>query len=354
MVDYLQHPLDWARPEVSQLRDVFVLAYRRHVTAEQLADSAGLVPGTFPEYDNMRTTWTELIKELALQGILRRTVEKAIEDPTVSAYRQRFQEMLAANPTVCAAQPMGNDAWWKGDDRDTGIGREVHLQRMMERRSRLIDICIASQVAQVARSVAYLELNFAGHRAFGTGFLIQPDLILTNHHNVVHKEYGNVQAITANFDHEERFVGDPLVRKGETEGIVKDMEHDWAVVRLESAVDRPPLALGTPWAISREDTVIIIQHPGGAFKKFALDTLSVQFINDDVVQYLADTQDGSSGSPVFNIRMQPIALHHAEVPIDVEVAGQRETSWRNEGIHMGRIMNGLKDAGIPFSANYKS
>ncbi|HQF17757.1 MAG TPA: trypsin-like peptidase domain-containing protein [Methanotrichaceae archaeon] len=351
MTNYLQHPLDWTRPEVSQLRDVFVLAYRRRVTAEQLADSAGLVPGTFPEHDNMRATWTELVNVLALQGILSRTVEKAIEDPAVSAYRQRFQEMLTAKPAVSAGQPMDNDAWWKGADRDPNVGRGIHLERMMERRNRLIDICIASQVAHVARSVAYLELNFAGQRAFGTGFLIQPDLILTNHHNVVHKEYGDVQAITANFDHEERFVGEPLVLKGKTHGIIKDAVHDWAVVRLESAVNRPPLALGTPWAISRDDTIIIIQHPGGGFKKFALDTLSIQFINDDVVQYLADTQDGSSGSPVFNIRMQPIALHHAEVPVDIDMAGKRETGWRNEGIHMGQIMKGLEAAGVPYGAN---
>jgi S1-C subfamily serine protease len=348
---YLDPPLDWTRPELPQLRDLFVLAYRRRVTAEQLADSAGLLLGTFPEYDNMRTTWTELIKELANQGKLRATIEKAIEDPAVSTYQQRFREMLAAQPVVAAARPAADDAWWKGADRDPYIGREIHLQRLMERRSRLIDIRIAAQVAQAARSVAYLELNFAGQRAFGTGFLIGPDLILTNHHNVFHDQYGDVRAITADFDHEERFAGEPLVLKGKTDAIVKNEAHDWAVVRLERAVDRPPLALGTPWAIAPDDPVIIIQHPVGAFKKFALDTLSIQFVSDDVIQYLADTQDGSSGSPVFNIRMQPIALHHAEVPVEIDVAGQKETTWRNEGIHMSRVMKGLETAGVPFSVN---
>ena len=35
------------------------------------------------------------------------------------------------------------------------------------------------------------------------------------------------------------------------------------------------------------------------------------YIDDRVVQYLADTQAGSSGSPVFNADGQLIGLHHA-------------------------------------------
>jgi endonuclease G len=97
--------------------------------------------------------------------------------------------------------------------------------------------------------------------------------------------------------------------------------------------------------------VVIVQHPLGAYKKFALDALSIQHVDDGVIQYLADTQDGSSGSPVFNVQMQPIALHHAEVPAEVEMAGRKETVWRNEGINMARVMEDLQAAGIPFKRN---
>lgn len=346
-----EHPLDFTRPETPQLRDLFVLAYRRPTSAEELADEAGIVPGTFPLHDNMRTTWTELIKTMALQGKLRRLVELAAEDATVAAFQPRFREMLEKNPAVSALVTTAGDAWWMGADTNAKVARKLHLERLMEKRSRLVDIEIARQVAALARSVARLSLRFKEEKAYGTGFLIQPDRLLTNCHNVSHADYGEVKSVTAEFDYEPNAVGKALVLKGKIASIVKNEKHDWAVIQLEKAVDRPPISLGTPFDIGTNDAVVIIQHPLGAFKQFALDPSSVQFVDDDVVQYLADTQDGSSGSPVFNVKMQLIALHHAEAEVEVEVAGRKETVWRNEGIRIERVMDGLTAAAIPFISN---
>jgi S1-C subfamily serine protease len=312
-----QHPLDFTRPEVPQLRDLFVLAYRRLPAAEELADKAGIVPGMFPLHDNMRTTWTELIKVMALQGKLRTMVEKAAEDPTIATYQQRFQDMLEDQPAVPTEVPEMEDDWWKGADIDEGVASELHLERLMEKHSRLYDIALARQVAQVSRSVAKLHLRFGGEKAYGMGFLIQPDLILTNHHNVSHNDHGEISAMTVEFDHELAFVGEPLVLKGKVPPVAQSSKHDWAVVQLEHAVEREAIALGTPFDVGMNDPVIIIQHPLGNPKQFALDPMSVQYVDDNVVQYLADTQSGSSGSPVFNITMHAIALHRCDHPVVV-------------------------------------
>ena len=40
-------PQDWTRPELPELRDLFVLAYRTPTAAEQIADEAGIVAGMF-------------------------------------------------------------------------------------------------------------------------------------------------------------------------------------------------------------------------------------------------------------------------------------------------------------------
>jgi S1-C subfamily serine protease len=351
-MSYLEHPLDWTRPEVPELRDLFVLAYEGRAEARSLARAADIVPGTFPDYDNMRTTWTELLIEMARQGKLRRLVEAAAADPAAASYSLRFRDILSGNPSVSTLSPRAGDAWYKGPDRDPLAAKQIHLQRLMRSRSRLLDIRLAEQVAATARSVAYLDLVFQNdERGYGTGFLIGPDLILTNHHNVEHEKFGAVKAITADFDRVEGFAGTALVVKGKTDGIRKDAGHDWAVIQLEQAVDRAPIPLGTPWAVAVDDTVVIIQHPLGAYKKFALDALSVQHVDDEIVQYLADTQDGSSGSPVFNTRMQPIALHHAEASVEIDVAGRKETAWRNEGINIARVMEDLAAAGIAFEKN---
>jgi V8-like Glu-specific endopeptidase len=215
----------------------------------------------------------------------------------------------------------------------------------------LIDIEIARQVAQISQSVAKLNLRFNNEKAYGTGFLIQPNLILTNHHNVSHEIYGEVNAVTVEFDYEPGFAGKPLVLQGKIDPIIKDREHDWAVIELEHTINRQPIALGTPYSIGKNDPVIIIQHPLGAYKKFALDPMSIQHVDEEVIQYLADTQDGSSGSPVFNIKMHLIALHHAEAEIVIGVDGREEVVWCNEGVRIDKVMEGLQYNEIKFISN---
>lgn len=345
-------PQDWTRPELPELRDLFVLAYRRPTVAEQLAEAAGIVPGTFPLYDNMRITWYGLIREMGNQGKLRALVQKAAGDPVAAAYAPRFQEMLRENPAVELPQPVASsDTWWKGDDRSPAVAVRLYPERLMERRSCLMQVELAKQISEAAQSIAKLSLRFGDKMAHGTGFLIQRDHILTNHHNVFDPALGSVTSVVADLDYEQGFTGTALVRKGIVDSIVSDADHDWAVIRLESAVDRPPLKLGTPYDIGLDDTVVIIQHPKGAYKQFALEPLAIRYVDDLLIQYVADTQQGSSGSPVFNSRMQIIGLHCAEAEMSVEVEGKPQVIWRNQGIHYSQLISGLNRSSISFFKN---
>lgn len=344
-------PQDWTRPELPELRDLLVLAYRRPDSAEQIADEAGIAPGTFPHLHNMRATWTELIRELGNQAILEKLVKKAAVDPTAGAYRDRFLDMLQDRPEVQARQDTGDpDAWWKGDDRAPAVATRLYPQRLMERRTRLMQIKLAQQVTTAARSVARLALRFGDENAHGTGFLIAARQILTNHHNVVLGKQ-KVISIVAEFDYEEGFSGKALVRKGQVDSIVSAADNDWAIVTLDANVDRPALALGTAYDIGVDDTVVIIQHPKGAFKQFSLEPLAIRHVDASRIQYVADTQQGSSGSPVFNSRMEVIALHHAEAETTVLVDGTSEVVWRNQGIHIEQVKKALKKRSITFSVN---
>src|SRR4029079_5241855 len=130
-------PLDWARPEVQQLRDLFVLAYKHPYEAEQLTASAGIAPGTFPTQGNMRNIWREAIIEMSNQGRLRTLVEKAAADPTVAAFQPRFAEMLQGQPSVPVPAPKTGADWWKGEDRDPALAAKLYQERLIEQRSRL-------------------------------------------------------------------------------------------------------------------------------------------------------------------------------------------------------------------------
>jgi S1-C subfamily serine protease len=341
-------PQDWTRPELHELRDLLVQAYPRRSAAEELADLAGIVPGMFPEAGDMRSTWTTLIRVMGNQGKLRPLVERASADPMVAAFRPRLAEMLSADPAVQPPQGLPEAAgWWRGDDDVPVVARRLLEERLMERRSRLIGIELATAVAAAARSVARLSLRFGVERGHGTGFLIGPDLLLTNHHNTVHPEHGHITALVAEFDFDQAVHDEePLVRVARTDGIVGDPADDWAVLQLTAATDRPPLRLGSPFPVGIDDLVVVIQHPQGAFKQFSLEPLAVRFVDDARIQYVADTQQGSSGSPVFNERMHVIGLHQGEA--EVQVAGTDRTVWHNQGIHIGRVMSGLRQRGIEF------
>lgn len=345
MSPFLSEPdIDWTRPEVNELRDTLVLAFRGHEAAEHLADRVGLVPGTFPEQDNIRATWTELLDETASQGKLEELVKLAAADPTAAGFRPRLEDFLDEEPEIAPPQPPVKPP------ADEAVVR-ITPERLLERRSRLMRIELAAAVTAAAPSVVKLSLRFGRERAHGTGFLISPDRVLTNHHNVAHEIHGAVTGITAEFDYEERFVGDGLICQGRTDTIVGDPEDDWAVIELVKPVDRAALKLGTPYDVGLDDSVVIIQHPAGAFKKFALEPLGIHAVEADRIRYLADTQQGSSGAPVFNVQMHVIALHHAESEETVTVNGKEQIVWSNQGIAIQRVMDELTRDGIAFATN---
>jgi endonuclease G len=62
------------------------------------------------------------------------------------------------------------------------------------------------------------------------------------------------------------------------------------------------------------DFVNIIQHPGSDFKKIVLRNNQLIAQSNDVLHYRAAVISGSSGSPVFNDKFEPVALHHRGRP----------------------------------------
>lgn len=126
--------------------------------------------------------------------------------------------------------------------------------------------------------------------------------------------------------------------------IVGEEDGDWATFRMKAPAEgRTPLPLATEAAVGGA-WLAIIQHPGGQTKKIALHHNVVTFANGDVVHYLADTEGGSSGSPVFNERWQVVALHHAGG--NMPLPGTPHTVFRNEGIPISKVRARLAALGI--------
>ena len=95
--------------------------------------------------------------------------------------------------------------------------------------------------------------------------------------------------------------------------------------------------------------VTIVQHPRGEKKQVALRENRIVDNLDRFVHYSADTEPGSSGSPVFNDQWEVIALHHASVraPEHTEFGGVL-----NEGIRVSAILGAVKAS--PLSAEQRT
>jgi endonuclease G len=204
--------------------------------------------------------------------------------------------------------------------------------------------------------VRYLEAGMAAARAvgridvhdtpehlegFGTGSLVSPRLVLTNHHVLPNRDVAAVSSIEFNFQDDlsgkelepQIFGFDPDVF------FVADEERDFALVAVKAAASALEPFGSNPLIEAEGKGVIgefvsIIQHPGGRRKEVALRENKFIDLKDPFMHYTTDTEPGSSGSPVFNDQWEIVALHHAGIdrPESKDTGG-----IINEGIVARRI-----------------
>ncbi|WP_223173671.1 DNA/RNA non-specific endonuclease [Georgenia yuyongxinii] len=182
-------------------------------------------------------------------------------------------------------------------------------------------------------------------RGYGTGFLVSPSLLITNHH--VLPDAPTARSSVIEFDYQDGVDGRPLAPQvfplDPARFFVADRGLDFALVAVgaptgvlaQFGFNRLTAAQGT---IIIGEFVTIVQHPRGEKKQVALRENQIVDIPELVVHYAADTEPGSSGSPVFNDQWEVVALHHASVPAPTrdDLGG-----FVNEGIRISRILNFL-------------
>lgn len=179
-------------------------------------------------------------------------------------------------------------------------------------------------------------------QGYGTGFMVGPDLVMTNHHVIENAS----QAAGAEFAffYELDIAGhkrDEVIVGAAVDGFLHtDSKLDFSLIRLQSPPDfGPPLAL-KPVRVEQNQRVAIIQHPGGFFKKISLQNNFVAHADDRLIQYYTSTEAGSSGSPVFNDDFEVVGLHHSWIELAEPDPGQRH--FRNQGSGMIAILDVLK------------
>jgi len=203
----------------------------------------------------------------------------------------------------------------------------------------------ANQFADIQRWVCRIEYPAAqGSVGYGTGFLIAPDLVLTNYHVVEahQRQELDPSAIRCRFDYAVGPTAAPSAPAaldeawlamfrpysasdpGDVGGAPAATELDYAVLRLARRAgddvlgDRPRGVIPISATVRTPDVaevLFIAQHPEGDPLKLSIGVVQPRDIKDGLrLRYDANTERGSSGSPCFDRSLNLVALHHGGDP----------------------------------------
>lgn len=223
----------------------------------------------------------------------------------------------------------------------------------------------------VARIVV-LPTAMAAPQGFGSGFMITPNLLMTNHH--VLGTANDADGVGANFDHVFTMGGG--VDPGEyfelqpDRFFLSDDELDFAIVAVaDTSQNGKSLGdYGHHPLIERTGKILIgkpiniIQHPSGGPKMYANKDNDVLDRLENFLHYRTDTKPGSSGSPCFNDFWEVVALHHSGVPatdsrgrflnkknrVWTRSQGADAVQWiANEGVRISKILAHVREQDFP-------
>jgi endonuclease G, mitochondrial len=207
-----------------------------------------------------------------------------------------------------------------------------------------LDIRYLEGGVAAARAVCRIDIrdDLGRVAGYGTGSLVSPRLLLTNHHVLPDAEVA--RRSSAEFNYQDGLDGRPLqaVLFGLDPGafFVADEERDFALVAV-AAGEQALSPFGLNPLIEAEgkalvgEFVTIVQHPAGRKKQVSLRENRIVDWLEFFLHYETDTEPGSSGSPVFNDQWEIVALHHASV---VERQRPEFGGYLNEGIRTSRIL----------------
>jgi hypothetical protein len=191
----------------------------------------------------------------------------------------------------------------------------------------------------------------------GTGWLITPTLMVTNHHVLNarsavsgparHAADGDLALQAAGtvvrFDYDDE-QADGVEAK--CAGLVAwSPDLDYAILRLADPSGRPALPVRPGVLEARlEDNVAVnvIQHPDGRAKRIGLRNNIVHGTTDRDIRYFTDTQRGSSGSPVLTDDWVVCALHRGSRRVDVKFQG-KTSAYVNLGTQIAAVLADLAD-----------
>ena len=230
---------------------------------------------------------------------------------------------------------------------------------------------------EIRRTVGRIHIRDAHRRVgWGTGFLVAPNLLLTNHHVLPSVETARFSRVE--LDYEETFAGETLPTAiFDLSPDILFVSHpartgmDYALVavnpRARPDSQRPDANLaefGHNVLVRQEgklvkgELIYCIHHPEGQPRSVNLRENRLTALDDPALQnlwmhYETDTERGSSGAPLYNYEWVVVGIHHMAIEKrDAEgnilaigggrwtpAMGERQKWWyANEGLRISRFI----------------
>lgn len=255
------------------------------------------------------------------------------------------------------------------------------LERMIREANASFDVMPwLKHLGEVEPCVCRVEVPVGADLEPGTGFLLGPEVVMTNYHVMEKVIKGKVkpERVRLRFDFKMLSNGETLnpgtvIHLAQTDWLLDQSEYseldfnkdtasanvredqlDYVLLRVEGEPGNSPIggsenADPNPkprgWiklpdiapTFQPNTPLFILQHPKGRELKLALDTYSIIAVNANYtrVRYKTNTESGSSGSPCFDLNWQLIALHHSGDPDYTKFHNPEY----NEGIPIWTIRN---------------
>lgn len=307
-----------------------------------LVEKAGL-----PVYDieipqKQLLAWFNILSYAAKRGQVVRLLE-VITVPEMGNANDEFLKgaivALNSNKSVKAIPLPDNE--WKGGSNFTAV-----KEKILGKKSTLLPIGFLEQGTDAARAV----VRIVTADDLGTGFILENRWLLTNNHVLPNLETAATASIEFNYQFPKGVkisVKKPADLKAEyttrlTPGTKEqplfhtNETEDWTLVKLDDPqIDQFGFFTMAAPGLRSGDFVNIIQHPLGGPKQIGIYQNMVMYADEEIIQYMTDTNNGSSGSPVVNSDWEVVAIHHSGGWI--EDPATKETVRRNQGTNIQRI-----------------
>lgn len=331
------------------------------LTGQQLKEFRDALMAAFPSYNKLKEVLrfglNKRLEELVGTGALKRVAFNLIEEAEAEGWlHDLLQAARIQNPKNYKLLNF---------EQSISLATRGYDKADLEARIRAMDEFLAldtwlPNLVAIEKQVCRIEID----GSTGTGFLVAPNVVLTNYHvveDVFSKDY-NYSDVALRFDYKKL-----NAKRIDLEGTVYRLDKDWVIAyddyKTENGLDYALLRLketpskrgfiGMPTIDEKflshnyreKGPLFIVQHPQGTPLKLALDTESIIRLNDKRTRlfYRTLTEPGSSGSPCFNINWELLALH-----------SNGNLGIENGGIPIFALMEHWHEKGLDWKKHFQS